>query len=53
MLILLPIVLIILTVFVIDALYYDDVKPKDEPNKKIIEKKDNRKNYINKYIEKK
>jgi len=52
MLILVPIALIILIIFVVDALYFDDVKPKDEPNKKVIEKIDNRKNYVNKYLEK-
>ncbi len=50
MLILVPIILIIFVIFVVDSVYYDDVKPKDTFEKKVIEKKDNRKNYINKYL---
>jgi len=50
MLILLPFVVIILIIFAIDTLYFDDVKPKDKPIEKTIEKTDNRKNYINKYL---
>ena len=50
MLILLPIVIIILIIFTIDVIYFDDVKPADESVKKSIEKTDNRKNYINKYL---
>ncbi len=50
MIILVPILLIILIIFAIDMLYFDDVKPVDEPTKKSIEKTDNRKNYINKYL---
>ena len=53
MLILVPFVVIILIVFTVDALYFDDVKPKDELNQKVVEKQDNRKDYINRYIEKK
>jgi len=53
LLILVPFILIVLVIFVVDALYFDDIKPKDEPNQKVIEKKDNRKDYINKYLEKK
>jgi len=49
-LILLPVVIIILIIFTIDSLYFDDVKPTLQPEKKIIEKKDNRKSYINKYL---
>jgi len=49
-LILVPFLIIILIIFVVDSLYYDDVKPKDEPHKKVIEKPDNRKNYFNKYL---
>ena len=50
MFILVPIVLIILIIFAIDTVYFDDVKPKNEPIKKTIEKKDNRKDYVNKYL---
>jgi len=50
MLILLPFVVIILIVFAIDTIYFDDVKPKDDVNQKVIEKKDNRKDYVNKYL---
>ncbi len=50
MFILVPFVIIILIVFAIDTIYFDDVKPKDEVNQKVIEKQDNRKNYINKYL---
>lgn len=50
MLILVPFILIILLIFVVDALYFDDVKPKDTANDKVIEKTDNRKNYVNKYL---
>jgi len=52
LLILVPFALIILVIFIVDALYFDDVKPKDEPNNKVIEKTDNRKNYINQYLKK-
>jgi len=50
MFILVPFVLIILIIFAIDTLYFDDVKPTNETPKKSIEKTDNRKNYINKYL---
>ena len=36
--------------FTIDIIYFDDVKPTNESNKKTIEKTDNRKNYVNKYL---
>jgi len=52
MIILVPILLIILIIFTIDMLYFDDVKPINEPEKKSIEKTDNRKNYIDKYLKK-
>ncbi len=52
MLILVPFVVIVLIIFVVDALYFDDVKPKDEAQQKVIEKTDNRKNYVNKYLKK-
>ncbi|MBL0686851.1 MAG: hypothetical protein JJV95_06870 [Sulfurospirillum sp.] len=51
MLFLAPIVLIILIIFFIDILYFNDVAPmKKEDSKKTVEKTDNRKNYINKYL---
>ena len=50
MFILIPFVVIILIIFAIDTIYFDDVKPKNEPPKKTIEKKDNRKNYVNQYL---
>ena len=50
MLILVPFFIIIMIIFTIDVIYFDDVKPVDEPVKKSIEKTDNRKNYINKYL---
>lgn len=45
-----PFLLIVLLIFVVDSLYFDDVKPKDKVNDKVIEKTDNRKNYVNKYL---
>ena len=50
MLILLPLVVIILIIFIIDITYFDSAKPTNEPTKKAVEKTDNRKNYIDKYI---
>lgn len=50
MLILLPIFIIIMIIFTVDVIYFDEAKPVDEPIKKSIEKTDNRKNYINKYL---
>ena len=52
MLILVPFIIIILIIFTIDRFYFDDVKEVKEPTKKTIEKTDNRKNYINKYLKK-
>ena len=50
MIILLPIFIIIMIIFIVNVIYFDEVKPIDEPVKKSIEKTDNRKNYINKYL---
>jgi len=50
LLILVPFIVIILIIFAVDSLYFDDVKPKEKVNEKKIEKSDNRKNYINKYL---
>jgi len=51
-LILLPFVLIVVIIFAIDFIYFDEVKPKEEPAKQSIKKTDNRKNYIDKYMKK-
>jgi len=53
MLILVPFILIIFVIYAVDSLYFDDVKPKNEPEQKVIEKKDNRKNYVNRYLKEK
>ncbi len=50
MLILLPVIIIILVILAIDTIYFDDVKSVNPPPKKTIEKHDNRKEYINKYL---
>ena len=50
MIILVPIFIIIMIIFAIDMIYFDDVKPTNEPIEKTIEKTDNRKNYVNKYL---
>ncbi len=45
-----PIVVIVVVIFTINFIYFDDVKDVKEPTKKSIEKTDDRKNYINKYL---
>ncbi len=54
MLMLLPFFLIILIIVAINNIYYSDVKPTDIKNTKQIEKRldkrDNAQNYIDKYI---
>jgi hypothetical protein len=52
LLILIPFIVIILIIFAVDSIYFDDVKPKNNVNEKEIEKSDNRKNYVNKYLKK-
>jgi len=51
-LILIPFIVIILIIFAVDSIYFDDVKPKNSENQQKIEKSDNRKDYINRYLKK-
>ncbi len=54
MLILLPILLIILTIFVIDSLYFEDTKPKEIQQNQVIKKDANvsSQKYLDKYLKK-
>jgi uncharacterized membrane protein len=54
MLILIPILLIILTLYIIDVVYFEDVKPKNLEENKVITKDANMstQKYLDKYLKK-
>lgn len=54
MFLLLPIILIILILYIANAFYYEDTKPKNNPEKKVIHKEHNvsAQSYLDKYLKK-
>lgn len=54
MLILVPIILIVIALYVIDALYFEDMKPKSTQNQNVISKESNvsSQKYLDKYLKK-
>ncbi len=46
----LPVILIILVVFFVNALYFQDTAPKDITKKSSFERSDTRKEYLDKYL---
>jgi|ACQI01.1.fsa_nt_gi uncharacterized membrane protein len=50
MVILVPILLIILVIFTIDMLYYEDLKVSDKSEKNSTKEIDNRKKYMDEYL---